>query len=159
MSQGAKVSPEQAVRYAPPLSRLAQSSWLAQVTAQQAQQVGLAADEYTLAGITEMGTEISGSGPMGSLSISVVERTRAIGVMRAVGAPSRTLMGIFVMEGILQGALSWLIALPLSLLVGQPVAALLGRVMFNMSLAYQYSWRAVGAWLLVILVISSLAYA
>lgn len=63
MSQGAKVSPEQAVRYAPHLSRLAQSSLLAQVTAQKAQQIGLGADEYTLDGVTEMGTEVSGSGP------------------------------------------------------------------------------------------------
>lgn len=100
---------------------------------------------------------VGGIGLMGSLSISVVERTREIGVMRAIGARSRTLLGMFLMEGVLQGALSWLIALPLSFLAGQPVAALLGRVMFNMSLAYEYNWQAVGVWLLVILVISSLA--
>ena len=41
-------------------------------------------------------------GLMGSLSISVVERTREIGVMRAIGARSRTIIGMFVLEGLAQ---------------------------------------------------------
>jgi putative ABC transport system permease protein len=55
---------------------------------------------------------VGGIGLMGSLSISVVERTREIGVMRAVGARSRTIMEMFMMEGVLQGVLSWLAAVP-----------------------------------------------
>jgi 6-phosphofructokinase 1 len=62
MSQGAKIVPERAMEYAPELSRLAQSSLLAQVTAAKAQEVGATPDEYTLAGATQMGTEVSGAG-------------------------------------------------------------------------------------------------
>jgi 6-phosphofructokinase len=63
MSQGARMLPELAAQYAPALSRLAQSTWLTQVTAAKAQEAGVDEREYTLAGVTEMGTEVSGAGP------------------------------------------------------------------------------------------------
>jgi putative ABC transport system permease protein len=94
---------------------------------------------------------------MGSLSISVVERTREIGVMRAIGARSRTIMGMFMMEGVLQGLLSWLMAGLLSLILFRPLANGLGQAMFGANLDYQYDFSAVLVWLGVILVISILA--
>jgi putative ABC transport system permease protein len=100
---------------------------------------------------------VGGIGLMGSLSISVVERTREIGVMRAIGARSATVMGMFMMEGVLQGLISWCISFPLSFVVGRPLANALGQTMFEANLDYQYSYTAVLAWLLVILVISVLA--
>ncbi len=102
---------------------------------------------------------VGGIALMGALSISVVERTKEIGVLRAVGARSRTILGMFVLEGVLQGVLSWLIAVPLSLLVAQPMASVLGNVMFNADLTFQYNWSAVGVWLVTILIISTLASA
>jgi putative ABC transport system permease protein len=65
---------------------------------------------------------VGGIGLMGALSISVVERTREIGVMRAIGAHSRSIMGMFVLEGVLQGVISWMVAVPLSFALGQPIA-------------------------------------
>jgi len=100
---------------------------------------------------------VGGIGLMGSLSISVVERTKEIGVMRAVGARSGTIMGMFMMEGILQGLLSWGIAVPLSYLVSQPVARALGQALFSANLDYQYNWSAVLVWLVIIVVISAAA--
>jgi putative ABC transport system permease protein len=100
---------------------------------------------------------VGGIGLMGSLSISVVERTREIGVMRAIGARSATITGMFVMEGVLQGLISWGIAFPLSFVLGRPLANALGQTMFEANLDYQYSFAAVGVWLVVILVISVLA--
>jgi len=69
---------------------------------------------------------VGGIALMGALSISVVERTKEIGVLRAVGARSRTILGIFVMEGVLQGLLSWLLAVPVSYLVSGSAASGLG---------------------------------
>lgn len=89
----------------------------------------------------------------------VVERTREIGVLRAVGARSRTIMSMFVMEGVLQGLLSWLLAVPVSYLFGKPLADGLGQTMFSATLDYQYAWQAVGAWLVIVLSISMLASA
>jgi 6-phosphofructokinase len=62
MSQGAKVLAEKAAQYAPALTRQAQSHLLAQVTAAKAQEIGADESDYTLAGVTEMGTEVSGAG-------------------------------------------------------------------------------------------------
>jgi len=94
---------------------------------------------------------------MGALSIGVVERTQEIGVLRAIGAKTRTILGMFVMEGVLQGLLSWAAAVPLSLLLARPVADALGQVMFQTSLDYQYDVWAVGAWLAVVSLVSALA--
>ena len=100
---------------------------------------------------------VGGIGLMGSLSISVVERTREIGVMRAIGAKTPTIMGMFVMEGVLQGLFSWLVAVPISFLLAQPLANALGQAMFEANLDYRYSFEAVVAWLVIIVVISILA--
>jgi putative ABC transport system permease protein len=100
---------------------------------------------------------VGGIGLMGSLSISVVERTREIGVMRAIGARSGTLMGMFVLEGVLQGLLSWFIAAPLSYALFRPLADALGQAMFEANLDSQYNYAAVLVWLGIILVISILA--
>jgi putative ABC transport system permease protein len=100
---------------------------------------------------------VGGIGLMGSLSISVVERTREIGVMRAIGARSLTIIGMFLMEGILQGLISWVVAVPVSFFLGRPMADSLGQVMFSTGLDYQYNAGAVVVWLVVILVISTLA--
>jgi putative ABC transport system permease protein len=100
---------------------------------------------------------VGGIGLMGSLSISVVERTREIGVMRAIGARSRTIMGMFMMEGMLQGLLSWLLAALLSFILFRPLANALGHAMFGANLDYQYNAGAVLIWLVIILIISILA--
>ncbi|MCB0190955.1 MAG: FtsX-like permease family protein [Anaerolineae bacterium] len=100
---------------------------------------------------------VGGIGLAGSLSISVVERTREIGVMRAVGARTSTIMAMFVMEGLLQGLFSWLIVVPLSFVIGRFMANALGQAMFNNNLDYQYNFDAVMVWLVVIVVVSILA--
>ena len=94
---------------------------------------------------------------MGALSIGVIERTKEIGVLRAIGAKSHTILGIFVMEGVLQGMISWLVAVPLSFLVSPPAAAAMGTVLFGTTMDYQYNWFAVFIWLLIIVMISVLA--
>ena len=100
---------------------------------------------------------VGGIGLMGALSISVVERTQEIGVLRAIGAKTRTILGMFVMEGVLQGLLSWAAAVPLSLLLARAVADAMGQVMFQTNLDYQYDWWAVGVWLALVSLVSALA--
>ncbi len=79
---------------------------------------------------------VGGIGLMGALSISVVERTREIGVMRSIGASSADIMGMFMLEGVLQGLLSWVVAVPISYIVARPVANQLGQIMLSMDLEY-----------------------
>jgi putative ABC transport system permease protein len=110
-----------------------------------------------LLGLAVIMAGVGGVGLMGSLSISVVERTREVGVMRAIGARSLTIMGMFVMEGMLQGLFSWLVAVPLSFLVAGPAANALGQTMFSANLDFEYNFGAVWVWLVIILVVSTLA--
>jgi putative ABC transport system permease protein len=100
---------------------------------------------------------VGGIGLMGALSISVVERTKEIGVMRAIGAKTPVIMGMLVLEGILQGLFSWLVAVPLSFILGYPLSVLMGNALFDLSLDYQYNIQAVLTWLVAILIISTLA--
>jgi putative ABC transport system permease protein len=104
-----------------------------------------------LIGLAALVASVGGIGLAGSLSIGVVERTREIGVLRAIGARSRTLMGVFMMEGGLQGLMSWLIAVPLSFVLAQPLARLMGQVMLNIDLDFSYNWLAVAVWLGVVI--------
>ncbi|MCB9076583.1 MAG: FtsX-like permease family protein [Anaerolineaceae bacterium] len=110
-----------------------------------------------LMGLAVIVAMVGGIGLMGSLSISVVERTREIGVMRAIGARSMTIMGMFVMEGVLQGVFSWLVSVPISFILARPLANALGQAMFDANLDYKYNFGAVIVWLIVILIISTLA--
>jgi putative ABC transport system permease protein len=100
---------------------------------------------------------VGGIALMGALSIGVIERTKEIGVLRAIGARSLIILGMFVMEGIFQGCLSWLVSVPISLLACPSVASALGHVMFGTTLDYQYNWPAVAVWLGIIVAISALA--
>lgn len=61
------------------------------------------------------------------------------------------------MEGVLQGMSSWIIALPLSLLISPAAASAMGNVMFGATLDYQYNWLAVLLWLVIVVVISVFA--
>jgi putative ABC transport system permease protein len=100
---------------------------------------------------------VGGIGLMGSLAISVVERTREIGVLRSIGARSSSIMSIFIMEGILQGLLSFIIAVPIAFVLAQPLARQLGRTMLEIDLDFSFSYPAVGIWLTTILFISIVA--
>jgi putative ABC transport system permease protein len=100
---------------------------------------------------------VGGIGLMGSLSISVVERRREIGVLRAVGARSSAISSMFAVEGILQGLISFLIAAPLAYLLAQPLARLLGQTMISVNLDYTFNFPAVAIWFGSVLMISALA--
>jgi putative ABC transport system permease protein len=100
---------------------------------------------------------VGGIGLMGALSISVIERTKEIGVLRAIGARSPTIMRMFMLEGLVQGLLSWAMAVPLSAIVSPALAAILGRTMFATELDFRYNYQAVLIWLVVVIVIGALA--
>ncbi len=100
---------------------------------------------------------VGGIGLMGSLSISVVERTREVGVLRSIGGTSPVIMTMFILEGVLQGAMSWLLAVPLSWLLARPISAVLGETIFKVSLDFAYNYTAVLVWLVAVLAIAFLA--
>lgn len=100
---------------------------------------------------------VGGIGLMGSLSISVVERTREVGVLRSIGGTSPVIMTLFVLEGVLQGLMSWLLAVPISYVLARPIAAVLGQTIFRVNLDFAYNYTAVFVWLVAVFCIAFLA--
>jgi len=100
---------------------------------------------------------VGGIGLSGALGIGAVERTREIGVMRAIGAGHGRITALFIMEALLQGLLSWMVAIPLGVLLAQPLARLMGQTMIDLDLDFQFSWPAVLLWLVITLTVALLA--
>ncbi len=103
-------------------------------------------------------TALVGSiGLAGTMSMNVMERTREIGVMRAVGASNGILMKMVITEGILIGLLSWLfgslLALPISKLLTDSVS----QAIFGMPSAFSLTRTGFILWLLAVIVLSVLA--
>jgi len=89
----------------------------------------------------------------GVLSLSVRERTREIGVMRAIGASSRAIAWLFIGEGLVLGLLSWLIALPLSLPAGYLMTQALGAAIGG-EIVFHYTPMGALYWLIIITVLA-----
>ena len=111
---------------------------------------------YILLMMALLAAVVGSIGLMGTMSINVVERTREIGVMRATGATSIAIAEMFVVEGVLLGVLSWLLAVPFSYPGGQLLNDLVGQTM-HVPFDYSYSVGGVVAWLLIVIVLSTLA--
>jgi putative ABC transport system permease protein len=110
-----------------------------------------------LAGIMAIIIAIVGSIALsGTISLSVMERTREIGVMRAIGASNWTVARLFIGEGLILGWLSWLIALPFSQPGGRLMMSSLSAA-FQQEYIYKYTPTGALLWLAIITVLSILA--
>jgi len=100
---------------------------------------------------------VGGLGLMGTMSINVLERTREIGVLRAIGASNRSVALVFIREGIVIGLMSWtmgaLVAIPMS----QGLNQALGQAVMGIPLTYAYSLPGLWLWLVVVICLSVLA--
>jgi putative ABC transport system permease protein len=90
-------------------------------------------------------------GLMSSMGTSVVERTREFGVMRALGARAGAVRQNVLIEGLLTGLMSWLLAVGLSVLPSLVVDNLLGSLFSRVPLTLIVSPLAVAAWFGIVL--------
>jgi putative ABC transport system permease protein len=102
---------------------------------------------------------VGGLGLAGTMSINVLERTREIGVMRAIGASNADIQGIVIVEGMVIGIISWLI----SILLAFPITGVLtfgvGMAIATAPLPNVYGVTGVIAWLIFTLVLATIASA
>jgi len=102
---------------------------------------------------------VGGLGLTSTMSMNVMERVREIGVMRATGASDRTVMEIVLTEGILIGAISWILGAILAVPLSIGLNAALGESLLSSYLPYRTNLWGYIAWLIIVLVISGLASA
>ena len=100
---------------------------------------------------------VGGLGLTGTMSLNVLERTREIGVMRAIGASNGAIRQIFVVESVLIGVLSWFIGGLLSLPASRLLSDQVGIAFIQTPLSYVFSLYGAGLWLILVMVIASLA--
>lgn len=101
---------------------------------------------------------IGGLGLASTISLNVLDRTRELGVMRAIGATTQDVLQIIIVEGAFIGALSWVLAVILSIpysgLMGQMFAVLLKNPI-NLTTSAQ-GWAM---WFFIIVAIGTVASA
>lgn len=103
---------------------------------------------------------VGGLSLAGTMGMNVMERTREIGVLRAVGANNQAVRQVVVIEGVVVGLLSWLLAVLVSGPTGVALAGAVVYAVFKSPVNFQYSFAGLAIWLVVIVLIgvfSSLA--
>jgi putative ABC transport system permease protein len=101
---------------------------------------------------------IGGIGLASMMTINVLERTRELGVMKAIGATPRTILTIVSAESVFIAAVSWVFALILALPLIRGIG-LLGARMFGAPLPFTVSASGAAGWLGLVLVIALVASA
>jgi putative ABC transport system permease protein len=100
---------------------------------------------------------VGGLGLTGTMSMNVLDRTREIGVMRAIGASDKSIRQIVVVEGVLIGWLSWLIGSLFALPISKLLADQVGLAFIRRTLNYEFSLNGLLLWLGIVTVIAGLA--
>lgn len=100
---------------------------------------------------------IGGLGLAGTMSVNLIERTREIGIMRAVGASGGAIGWMVVSEALLLGLMSWLLAAIISLPFSAGFSAFAGTALMDRPLPPVYQPGGYLLWLVVVEIIAALA--
>jgi putative ABC transport system permease protein len=96
-------------------------------------------------------------GLMSTMSMNVMERTREIGVMRAIGATPKKIRTLITWEGLIIGALSLFVAFALAVLFSTWMGKFIGNMSFRTPLTLTISATGLLIWVGIIGVGSYLA--
>jgi putative ABC transport system permease protein len=102
---------------------------------------------------------VGGMGLASTMGIAVLERTREIGVLRAIGARHGAIMRMIQIEGLVIVVLAWLVSLPLSAPMSVLLANAFGQIMFPVPAHALPSTSAALTWLALVVGVSVLACA
>jgi putative ABC transport system permease protein len=114
----------------------------------------------TLLLIMALLTALVGSiGLAGTLSMNVMERTREIGVMRAIGAHNRIVIRLVVVEGLVIGLISFALATLLSFPITSALSNIISYAIFRSPADFAFTGLGLAAWFGVVLLMSTLSSA
>ena len=102
---------------------------------------------------------VGGLGLMGTMSINVLERTREIGVMRAIGASNGDIQAIVIVEGMVIGIVSWAISILVSIPITNVLCYGVGMAILTAPMPAVYGVSGIIAWLIFTIVLGTLASA
>jgi len=102
---------------------------------------------------------VGGLGLMGTMSINVLERTREIGVMRAIGASNGDIQSIVIVEGMVVGLISWAISIVLSLPITNILCYGVGMALLTSPMQAVYGLSGILVWLAITLTLAAIASA
>jgi len=102
---------------------------------------------------------VGGLGLMSTMSINVLERTREIGVMRAIGASNGDIQSIVIVEGMVIGLISWAVSILLSIPITNVLCYGVGVSILTAPMPVVYGVNGVVAWLVFILALAAIASA
>jgi len=96
-------------------------------------------------------------GLTGTMSINVLERTREIGVMRAIGAVDFVIMQSVTIEALVIGVITWVLAIGLSFPIGYLLLKIIGESLLDSAMVLSFTPRGILLWLAVVIVLSVFA--
>ena len=103
-------------------------------------------------------TAIVGSmGLTGTMGMNVLERTREIGIMRAIGADDRAVMRTVIAEGVFIGMISFGLAVVLSIPFTYLLSTIVSLAVFQTPIEVVFTYSGYAIWLGLVLVLSALA--
>lgn len=94
-------------------------------------------------------------GLTGTMSINVLERIREIGVMRAIGASSGSIMRMVIVEGCLIALISWVLGGLLAVPLSRFLCYIVGMAFIQTPLSYSFAGMAVVYWLGILLALAA----
>jgi putative ABC transport system permease protein len=103
-------------------------------------------------------TAIVGSmGLTGTMGMNVLERTREIGIMRAIGADDRAVMRTVIAEGVFIGVISFGLAIILSIPFTYLLSTIVSLAVFQTPIDVVFTYMGYAIWLGLVLALSTLA--
>ena len=100
---------------------------------------------------------VGSMGLAGTMSMNVLERTREIGIMRAIGAADFEIIRMVIVEGLLIGLISWILGIILSIPFTYLLATIVSLAVFETPIAVVFTPIGYIIWLGLVIVLSSLA--
>jgi putative ABC transport system permease protein len=96
---------------------------------------------------------VGGLSLTGTMGMNILERTREIGVLRAVGAANSAVRRVVVVEGVVVALLAGAIGAALSVPVGWALSGAVVQAVLKATVSYQYSLLGLFIWVGIIVLI------